>query len=73
MEIKCPYCHREQNIKDAAEDKKFCLQKGLDGKLHLNHSHGYHYQFQTQFIANVDNGVFCVCTFSESERPRILG
>ena len=25
--IKYPYCHRGLNIKDAAEDKKFCLYK----------------------------------------------
>ena len=57
--------NRERNIEDAAEDKKFC---GLDGKLHLDHSHAYYYQVQTQlFIANVDYGDFCVCTFSQNQ------
>ncbi len=35
VEIKCPYCHRKENIEVAAGEKKFCLKKGSDGKLHL--------------------------------------
>ena len=40
LEIKCPYCHRGEDIVDAASnDKKFCLKKDIDGALHLDHNH----------------------------------
>ena len=49
VEIKCPYCHRER---DAAEDKKFCLQKGLDGKLHL---HAIYYLSSSDIVVHCQN------------------
>jgi len=62
LEIKCPYCHRGEDIVDAASnDKKFCLKKDVDGALHLDHSHAYYYQIQTQlFVCNVEYCDFCV-------------
>ena len=34
LEIKCPYCHRNDAIDSAAiKDSKFCLQKQVDGSL----------------------------------------
>ena len=64
LEIKCPFCHHETSIQTAAtEDSKFCL-KLSDGKLHLDQSHAYYYQVQTQlFVCNLDYADFCVCTF----------
>ncbi len=29
MEIKCPYCHKGQNIEDCIQDKNFCIKKIL--------------------------------------------
>ena len=62
LEIKCPYCHRENDLRTAAtQDSQFCL-KTLDGKLHLDHNHAYYYQVQTQLF-DVQYADFCVCTF----------
>ena len=36
LEIKCPYCHRGEDIVVASKDRKFCLQPSSDGSLHLN-------------------------------------
>ncbi len=41
MEIKCPYCHKGQNIEDCIQDKNFCIKKNSDGILELDRSHGY--------------------------------
>ena len=56
LEIKCPYCHRGESVTDAAyEDHKFCLQLNSDGSLHLDHTHAYYYQVQTQlFVSDVE-------------------
>ena len=66
LEIKCPFCHREVSLQTAAsEDKKFCLKKS-NGNLHLDESHAYFYQVQTQlFVCDVDYADFCVCTFEK--------
>ena len=55
LEIKCPLCHRETLLQTVAtEDQKFCL-KLSDGKLHLDESHQYCFQVQTQlFVCDVD-------------------
>ena len=69
LEIKCPYCHRGESVTDAAyEDHKFCLQLNSDGSLHLDHTHAYYYQVQTQlFVSDVEYCDFCVCTFKDDE------
>ena len=68
LEIKCPYCHREESIEvAAANDRKFCLNE-RNGSLYLDHSHPYFYQVQTQiFVCNVLYCDFCVCTFANGE------
>lgn len=46
------------------EDPKFCL-KEIDGEIHLDGTHSYYYQAQTQmFVCNVGYSDFCVCTFA---------
>ena len=64
LEIKCPYCHRENDLRTAAaQDTQFCL-KTSHGELHLDHNHAYYYQIQTQlFVCDVEYADFCVCTF----------
>ena len=64
LEIKCPYCHRENDLwTAAAQDSQFCL-KASHGELHLDHNHAYYYQVQTQlFVCDVQYADFCVCTF----------
>ena len=54
LEIKSPYCHRNESIISATvNDKKFCLREE-DEILHLDCSHQYYYQVQTQiFVCDV--------------------
>ena len=73
LEIKCPYCRREESIKSAAaNDKHFCLiQQG--SRLYLDHSHAYFYQVQTQlFVCDVEYCDFCVCTFASDQDESTL-
>ena len=69
LEIKCPYCHRGESIASAfSKDSRFCLLAASDGALHLDHSHAYYYQVQTQlFVSDLDYCNFCVCTFADGE------
>ena len=69
LQIKCPYCHRYESIASAAfSDKTFCLHTASDGSLHLDHSHAYYYQVQTQlFVSGLNYCDFCVCTFADGE------
>ena len=47
VEYKNPYSARDMSLMEAAEQTKdFCLKKGEDGRLTLNHSHPYYYQIQ---------------------------
>ena len=68
LEIKCPYCHRGEDIVNAASnDKRFCLKKDGDGTLYLDPDHAYYYQVQTQlFVCDVNYCDFCVATFADS-------
>jgi len=70
LEIKCPYCHRDEDIVGAASnDIKFCLKKDVDGTLHLDPDHAYYYQIQTQlfvYVCDVSYCDFCVTTFADS-------
>ena len=72
LEIKCPYCHRDESISAAvAKDKNFCLIE-VNGQISLDHDHAYYYQVQTQiFVCDVDYCDFCVCTFSGNEESTI--
>lgn len=68
VEIKCPFCHRNDGIQEAAQDKMFCLQKGSDGTYKLDHSHAYYYQVQTQmFVCDVQYCDFVVSTFPNDD------
>lgn len=68
LEIKCPYCHRDESIVSATvNDKNFCLTEDYEG-LHLDHSHQYYYQVQMQiFVCDVTYCDFCVCTFGRDK------
>ena len=47
VEYKNPYSARDMSLIEAAEQTMdFCLKKGQDGRLTLNHSHPYYYQIQ---------------------------
>ncbi len=50
MEIKCPYCHRNDGIAESSEDKRFFLKRNSDGACYLDHTHAYYYQIQTQMF-----------------------
>ena len=65
FEIKCPYCHRGEDIVCAtSNDKKFCLKKDVDGALFLDPDHAYYYQIQTQLlVCDVSYSDFCVAIY----------
>lgn len=68
VEIKCPYCHRHDNLEKSLCDKQFCLKKYDNGDVFLDREHAYYYQVQTQiFLCNVDYCDFVVCTFPEGQ------
>lgn len=68
VEIKCPFCHRNNAIVESSHDKQFCLNKNSSNAMYLDHSHAYYYQVQTQiFICEVDYCDFVVCTFPEDQ------
>lgn len=70
--IKCPYCHRFDEVENVASDKQSCLIQEADGSLHLDQSHSYYYQIQTQaFICQVEYCDFCVCTFPREGQPSL--
>ena len=73
LEIKCPYCHREESIKSAAANSSnFCLVE-QENSLYLDHSHAYFYQVQTQlFVCDVEYCDFCVCTFASDQDESTL-
>ena len=48
VEIKCPYCYRNDDINTATIDsKQFCLCKHSNGNSYLDKGHAYYYQVQT--------------------------
>jgi hypothetical protein len=62
IEVKCPYKHRTQLLRVAAEeDRSFCLFIDDDGDLNLKKTHDYYFQIQTQmFVSGVKIGFFVV-------------
>ena len=53
------------------DDKNFCLKNNL-GHIHLDTSHAYYYQVQTQmFVCDVEYCDFVVCTFSAEDNMHI--
>ena len=74
VEIKCPYCHRSDDVDAVAHDKNFCLKSSSDGPgaVYLDRTHAYYYQIQTQiFVCNVEYADFVVCTFPVNNEPTI--
>ena len=39
--MKCPFCHRKDDIVNASDDKQFCLFKDPRGNCILNQLHAY--------------------------------
>ena len=64
VEIKCPFCHRNDAVAESSHDVQFCLKKSSNGCQYLDHAHAYYYQVQTQmFVCEADYCDFVVCTF----------
>ena len=63
IELKCPYSHKDDTIKNAVtKNNTFCLIEH-DGKLKLRRDHTCYYQIQTQMhICGVNYCDFVVCT-----------
>jgi hypothetical protein len=57
LEIKCPYCRKDQSIMQSATEKPFCLGTDESGLVHLKKDHLYYYQVQAQMF--VTNRLFC--------------
>ena len=69
VEVKCPYCHRDNTIASATNDPKFCIQSGK-----LAENHPYFSQVQTQI--NVCKKKYCdFCLWTEKDYfcERIFG
>ena len=63
LEIKCSFCHRDENMEAVAQDKRSCLTT-FGGNISLNRDHAYYYQVLTQIlVCDVEYGDFCICTF----------
>ena len=51
LEIKCPYCHRYDSVKDLSKDSSSCLKTSdLDNSLHLDQDHAYYFQVHAQMF-----------------------
>ncbi len=71
LEIKCPYCSRDDLLTDATSVRKdFCLQLTEDGDLRLSKTHMYYYQVQTQVY--VDFPDLIVWTQNDVHIERLL-
>ena len=72
LKSKCPYCHHLDAVDSVATDKQSCLVSEADGSFHIDHTHAYYYQVQTQlFACSVDYCDFCVCTFPTGTTPSL--
>ena len=72
VEIKCPYCHCLNAVESVTTDKQSYLVFDANGTLHIDRTHAYYYQVQTQmFVCNVDYCDFCVCTFPTGANPSL--
>ena len=68
VEIKCPYCQRDENISSAVD----CL-KEKDGQISLDEDHAYYYQVQCQLlVSNVKSCDFVVWTSKDFFSQRIV-
>ncbi|KAL9950729.1 hypothetical protein ACROYT_G043277 [Oculina patagonica] len=51
-EIKCPFCHKNDDIATATKGKNFCLEQTPTGRYQLKRSHQYYYQVQLQLLCS---------------------
>ena len=51
LEVKCPYCMRNEGFDVAMEKSSFCLERSSNGELMLKKEHPYYYQCQLQMVA----------------------
>ena len=71
LEIKCPFCVKNETIDDATNNKTFCLIKG--NTTHLDRKHQYYFQVQAQIILTKSSYCdFVVWTEKEIFIERIL-
>ena len=68
VEIKCPFCQRDENITSAVD----CL-KEQDGEISLDKDHAYYYQVQCQLlVSDVKSCDFVVWTSKDFFSQRII-
>ncbi len=72
VEIKCPFCKKNEDLIVASEDKKFYLKKDSNGDLKLDHNHAYYFQVQTQLgVCSLDSAYFVVWTEEDLHQEEI--
>lgn len=42
--LQCPFCHKNDTVDAATEDKTFCIEKVPDGRNQLKRNHASYYQ-----------------------------
>ena len=57
-EVKCPFKHRNETIREACADHEFCLEPDNDGQYRLKDTHPHWFQVQGQLL--VTGAPFCM-------------
>ena len=73
LEVKCPFCRKDEFIFEAADDKRFCLKKNSNNELCLDKKHPYCYQIET--LLHISKRNYChfyVWTSKDYHIERIL-
>lgn len=72
LEVKCPFCKKDQYLSDAVESK-FCLELNQNNMLSLKKDHAYYYQVQCQMaICEHEYCDFVVWTKKDVHIERII-
>ena len=72
VEIKCPFCVKDKEIKNAAEKITFCMISDENGEISLSRDHAYYYQVQAQLnLSERDYCDFVVWTNKDLKMERI--
>lgn len=71
LEIKCPFCAKDETVEEAASNcKQFCLERNDNGALSLKKDHAYFYQVQMQlFVTDRAYCDFVIWTDREKQDP----
>lgn len=72
LEIKCPYCHHEEEVEAVERDPQSCLTSLPDGSAALERQHAHYCQVQMQtFVCDVEYCDFGLFTFPSESNSSI--